>query len=251
MFSFWWLCTLAPPEICPWTPLRHFSTIKATYSVIESFDLVQSVTGPTQKNGNTLDLIITRPDGKPTWCTADPPGILSDHSLIVSEFSTIPFAVHRVERTTRPWRKVDRAAVKCSIMSSPLVSDMKTLNNKTVEELFDIYDGTLRRIADKYAPETTSSHRVRRLSPWFDDECRCMRRRTRLLERRYRRSFDDKDRTDWVAQMRSMHSLYEQKESLYWTTCIASNTGNPQKLWNSVSSILRKNKDLSAQPSPS
>ena len=42
-----------------------------------------------------------------------------------------------------------------------------------------------------------------------------------------------------------MHSLYQEKENLYWNTCIASNTGNPRKMWRSVSAILKKDKDTS------
>ena len=42
-----------------------------------------------------------------------------------------------------------------------------------------------------------------------------------------------------------MHSLYQEKENLYWNTCIASNTGNPRKMWRSVSAIFKKDKDTS------
>ena len=80
-------------------------------------------------------------------------------------------------------------------------------------------------------------------------DCRSERRRTRLLERRYRKSRSDEDRTAWVEQMRSMHALYERKENLYWTTCIANEAGNPRKMWNSVSAVLRRCKDPTVQPS--
>ena len=46
--------------------------------------------------------------------------------------------------------------------------------------------------------------------------------------------------------MQAMHSLYQQKEHLYWNTCIASNTGNPRKMWRSVSSVLKRDKTTSA-----
>jgi hypothetical protein len=46
-----------------------------------------------------------------------------------------------------------------------------------------------------------------------------------------------------------MHSLYQRKENLYWTSCIAANAGNPQKMWRSISSILKRDKDPSAAPS--
>ena len=43
-----------------------------------------------------------------------------------------------------------------------------------------------------------------------------------------------------------MHALYQEKENLYWTTSIASNAGNSKKLWRSLSSILRRDRDASA-----
>jgi len=46
-----------------------------------------------------------------------------------------------------------------------------------------------------------------------------------------------------------MHALFQQKENLYWTTCIASNARNQKKLWRSLSNILRRDKDAST-PTP-
>jgi len=122
----------------------------------------------------------------------------------------------------------------------------KGIKIKTATELFDLYDGTLRQIADTIAPASTSVQRIRRLSPRFDEECRQARRKSRMLERRYRRSHTDQDRAAWVSQVWAMHTLYQLKENVYWTACIASNADNPKKLWRSLSSILKRKKD----PSP-
>ena len=46
-----------------------------------------------------------------------------------------------------------------------------------------------------------------------------------------------------------MHALFQQKENLYWTTCIARNAGNQKKLRRSLSNILRPDKDVST-PTP-
>jgi len=135
---------------------------------------------------------------------------------------------------------------------SSLPADADELQKKSAAELFETYDSALRRLADEFAPPRTAVRRMRRLSPWFDDDCRTARRRSRLLERRYRRTKSDSDRASWIAQMHAMHDLYRQKETLYWTTCIASNAGtsNSKRLWKSVSSILKNDKDpFAMQPS--
>jgi len=145
---------------------------------------------------------------------------------------------------------MDRAAFNSAILSSPLCACSEDeLRHMTSTELFDVSDATLRRIADDHAPASTTVQRIRPLSRWFDGDCRMSRRKTRQLRRRYRRSFDDADRAAWIAQVKSMHTLFQQKENSYWTTCIASNAGNQKKLWRSLSSILQRDKD-SSTPTP-
>ena len=113
-------------------------------------------------------------------------------------------------------------------------------------ELFDVYDAELRRIADTHAPASKIARRPRRLSPWFDGDCRCARRETQRLERYYRQTTSDQDRTVWVQQMRAMHLLYREKERSYWTTLTTQHAGNSKKLWESLSSILRRDKQSSS-----
>ena len=118
---------------------------------------------------------------------------------------------------------------------------------------FEQYDSTLRRLADKFAPHLTTVRRFKRLSPWFDEDCRQSRRVTRLLERHYKSSRSDGDRAAWIAQVRSMHALYQQKilsTNLYWTACIAAHGRDAHSMWRSISLILKRDKDPSA-PLPS
>jgi len=97
-------------------------------------------------------------------------------------------------RIIRSWRKVDRSefaqAVKDSVIGrSPPPS-------QSVDELFATYDNVLRDIADRLAPAHMVYSRVQPLAPWFNSECREIRRDCRRLERRYRRSKGDIDRSN-------------------------------------------------------
>jgi len=217
--------------------------------ILASFDLVQAVCGPTHCAGNTLDVVITRRDSQPVDCFVHPPNIISDHGLVVCRFASTSFAVERQTRLLRPWKKLDRAAFVTSLRSSVLCDDVSELKRKSADELFDIYDDTLRRTVDEHLPAYTATVRDRRLSPWFDDECRMARRRSRMLERRYRRSLRADDRLAWVRQVRSMHSLYTTKENEYWTSRIMSNSGDSRRLWRSLSSLLVRDRGTVHQPS--
>ena len=183
--------------------------------ILESFDLVQAVDGPTHRDGNTLDLIVTRRDCRPTSCDVQPAGMMSEHGLIIARFPAAPFAVPRPNRSIRSWKKLDKAKFAASLRSSVLCSDVAELQMKSADELFDLYNNALRQIVDDHVPAYTAAVRERRLSPWFDDDCRKMRRRSRMLERRYRRTVRADDRLAWVRQVRDMHALYQQKKSQY------------------------------------
>jgi len=54
--------------------------------VLASFGLVQVVKRRTHREGNTLDLVITRRDDQPTNCVVQAPDTISDHSLVTCRF---------------------------------------------------------------------------------------------------------------------------------------------------------------------
>ena len=118
--------------------------------LLASFDLVQTVSGPTHCADNTLDLVITRRDCQPTDCDVQPPGVISDHGLIVCRFASAPFAAKRVITELRSWKKLDLEAFTASLRSSALCDDVSKLRQLTADKMFALYDGTLRSIVDKH-----------------------------------------------------------------------------------------------------
>jgi len=161
--------------------------VNASYlhELLSAIDLQQHVTSPTHQAGGTLDLVITFSDFGVDELNVEPPGIISDHSLI-----TCSLAVHRPTpsfiRRVHSWRKVDRAVLRQHIANSSLCRVPPS--TATVDKLFQTYDDTLRNIADQLAPERSVKCPLRLSSPWFDAQCHATRRNHRRLERRYRRS---------------------------------------------------------------
>ena len=164
--------------------------------------MVQHVVGPTHVHGGTLDLVATFSDTPLSRIVIDPAGMSSDHSLVTA-FMPVH---HRIDpaciRQVRSWKKVDLSAFREAIRGSALASPSPT---SVSSELFEIYDGCLRRIADRFAPEHTACSKVRPLSPWFDADCRAIRRNCRRLERCYRRTKSAQDRAAWTAAVRQKH----------------------------------------------
>jgi len=216
--------------------------------VFKSFCMVQHVTGPTHRLGGTLDLIATFADCTISNVTVDPAGIVSDHGLVSCSVPARRVTGTMRNRTVRSWRAVDRAEFMDAIRDGPL-GVVPPAGSAT--ELFEIYDTTLRRLADQFAPAHAVRSRRRPLAPWFDAECRSVRRECRRLERKYRRTNDIDDRAAWTAATRKKHIDFRAKQNCYWTDRINSERQTPSKLWRSMAKVLRRCKehtDLQVRP---
>ena len=214
--------------------------------LIESFNMIQHVVGPTHLHGGTLDLVATFSDSQLSRIIIDPAGMISDHNLVTA-FMTVH---HRIDPAricqVRSWKKVDLSAFREAIRESALANPTPT---STSSELFEIYDGCLRRIADRFAPEHTACSKVRPLSPWFDADCRAIRRNCRRLERcLYRRTKSAQDRAAWTAAVRQKHVDFLEKKNSYWSSRLSNESCTPSKVWKSMAKILRRDANQSTPP---
>jgi len=164
-----------------------------------SFDIVQHVTGSTHHHGGTLDLIATFAGYNAEGVCVDPSDVISDHILVTCRLPVSNIAQVVSTCTVRSWRHVDRQSFRQAVRESAFGQLTSSLN---ADELFALYDSELRRIADRFAPQRTTHNRVQPLSPWYDAECRTIRRRCRRLEKLYRLTRSDTDRLAWVAAER-------------------------------------------------
>jgi hypothetical protein len=97
---------------------------------------------------------------------------------------------------------------------------------------------------------STQCVRVRPLSPWFDADCKLIRRNCRRLERRYRRTKTVDDHAAWVNAVRQKHVDFLKKKNDYWTTRLARENRAPRKLWQSINKILHREKNADGSECP-
>ena len=198
----------------------------------------QHVDSPTHNKGGILDLLITRTDCVVQNLRVDPP-IISDHGVISGTLPhPSPTGAVFTTRQVRCWKKLDHSAVRTALQSSPLCQASAAYDDMDAGQLFDLYDSTLRSTLEEFVPIHTIKSRFQPSTPWFYDECRTIKRQVRMLERRYRRSGDPEDRLSWIEAARSKHRTFREKENLVWESAVASNSGNPGKLWRTVTSLL-------------
>ena len=155
-----------------------------------------------------------------------------------------------ISRLVHSWKKLDRAEFSSALRASALCQPAEFYSGKSTDELFDLYNVTLGELVNKLVPSRRFTACQRLTSPWFNSECRLIKRRVRQLEQRYRRTKDPADRLAWITAIRGKHHAFVAKENAYWEAVVTANAGNPQKLWRSVSTLLGSAPDRSSATPP-
>ena len=205
--------------------------------IMFSFDCVQHVPATaTHVGGGTIDLLFTKSDEVVEDVLVDVPGSISDHSLIRWRIPAQLQPVIVLQRQFRAWQSADLDAFRSALLNSDLCDASRRPN--TAEEYFDCYERTLRELVDKYVPVKTLGRRRQRLAQWMDTECFKLRRESRRLEKRYRRSQSAADRLVWVQHERKRHAVYRRKEFSYWNLRLSSDATSSKKLWRSLGQLM-------------
>ena len=113
-----------------------------------------------------------------------------------------------------------------------------------MEELLHIYY-ELRDLLDLMLPRHLVRSRSNFTSPWFDVECRSVKRR---LERRYRSSKNVSDRLAWITTIRQKHYLFRTKENKFWERTVNDQKSDSKKPWRTVFTVIGKSADKSTSP---
>ncbi|ESO04298.1 hypothetical protein HELRODRAFT_172655 [Helobdella robusta] len=106
---------------------------------------------PTHKFGGQLDVIITRSEFEIFNAHVDSLTV-SDHGIISYSMAVAVSQISKlVYRRVRNNKSIDRDMFR-SLLSGSAVCDSGAYLHCNVEELFDLYDSTLRQIVDQHAP---------------------------------------------------------------------------------------------------
>jgi len=177
------------------------------HQLLESFDSIQHVSKATHTAGHILDLVITpRADNFSDVKVGD---LMSDHRLITFKLDVRRPCLISDWVSCRQWNKLSLPEYANDLCVSRLVSNLEQLADLSADELADLYNREMSELFDKHCPVIRRRRKCGLLTPWFDSECRASRRRSRMLERRYRRSQTDSDRLAWIQQVKAMRQLYE------------------------------------------
>ena len=164
----------------------------------------------------------------------------SDHSFVKANLPIYFDPPIVTKKLVRAWKRID-IGYFASLIHNSIISKLNNMND--IETLIDLFQLELKSIIDIVAPLHTVVSRHVPTSPWFDDECRKLKRDCRRLERVYRRNSCIAAKTAWRARIEKKSGLFSKKRCEYWNKLVGFNKAQPKILWKLVDKILCRDSD--------
>jgi hypothetical protein len=162
---------------------------------------------------------------------------MSDHSTIVAELDlALRHRIELIRRVRRCWRSFSTEEFIQDMEKSPLVQNPPS----DVNELFTLFDETLRSVLDKHDP--LKVFKLRALSSsarLYNADCRSEKLKTRRLERIHRRTKTAESLSAWRQQFAHQRTVFESRFKSYWTETITENRHDSRALWSQVNALLK------------
>jgi len=129
-----------------------------------------------------LDIVVTRTDDPPQSSYIDEVG-LSDHSLVQWSLpmrkSTM---LTYLTSERRIWKDFDLPGFRSQLLNSAICTSDLSNTDPDVDDMAAQYNGVITSILDGFIPVTKTTCRVRQSDPWYDNNCRSVKRVARKLE---------------------------------------------------------------------
>ena len=149
----------------------------------------------------------------------------------------------------RQWRLLDRDAFRAALSSS-LLCNSDAWSNNDADDMALVYERKITSILDRMVLVFTVTCRQRPSHPYFNEECRIMKRRVHRFERACSQAHKRvaaatvptadivtaAAATDaaWRTERRSYHDLCNQKREAFWRMKVDTERSTPRQLWQSV-----------------
>ncbi len=160
----------------------EIKTTKEIITVLNTFDLIQHVHGPTHNRGHTLDLLISRGLNISSIVIKDV--ALSDHFCI---FFDIFISVTTESRSVSVRKRCINE--NTSVLFMKAISLTPSISADSVDLLLDSFNSKVKNVIDDIAPVKVSKKTGRQKSPWRKSTAvQSMKRQCRKAERMWRKT---------------------------------------------------------------
>ncbi len=210
--------------------------------ILDTFELVQHVKESTHREGNTLDLIITKSKSSILSHTVDL--MLSDHCNILMDVDMRKPPLIKKELTFRKTRSIDKNNFKADMKSTM----ENIILNDNLQDMVSLYNDKLTEIFDKHAPEQTKTITVRKHTPWTTEEIKPEKQTLRKLERKMKRTKLEIDKQNFKTQKLKYKKILDDKRTEHYSNLIEENCNDPKGLFKVINKALNKKEDTAFPP---
>ena len=208
-------------------------------SNMQSFGFVQHVWFPTQRHGNTLDLVFTEEESAFRVLRCEEGSFFSDHCS-VHLITTLP--KENIVRKTKSYRKVkdiDTAVFMQDFRSNHVENQFDDLNT-----LVNKFEDSLRNILDNHAPLKTKQITIRTKYPWFNDDIKEQKKLVRRKEKEWKRTRSSETWAFLDQEKKKYRKMIKSEKITKISGMVQESKGNISMLYrlvNNLTSSIQEN----------
>lgn len=184
--------------------------------LLESFGLVQNVTGPTHEKGHTIDLVISRMGHQHLSLINTDFSMPSDHAALHFKINFMKPPPTTISRTYRKTKNIDLDVLQRHLSS--YLHDVDTVCDINV--LAVKYHDSLKYSLDKLAPVKIKSSVVKHRAKWFSEDLLNERKSLRLFEQKWVKSKLLVDKLQFVQARSAYKNKVDKVKSDYFKSKI-------------------------------
>ena len=204
-------------------------------SLLDSFDLSQHIHDPT-RGDNILDLLITTSSSSiASNVEIRECNEISDHRMISCSLESVSSGSSTKQSSYRNIKKLDLDLFRSEILASPVFQSPA----EAVDDYVDQIESSVSIVLDKLAPIKISQvkrtgHTVKN---WISADALAAKRNRRKLERRWKRTGDVSDRTEYRGACRHANRLIRESRRKFFEDRIRASSDSKQR-WSTIRQLL-------------
>ena len=224
-----------------WAESVNTDSVKLN-DLMTSFGLLQLVNDPTHEGGHTLDHVYINSyqiSLANVLVANDTEDIFTDHLPVFLSVPEIEFqSTIKKEVQFRKLKSIDMDVFREEL--KVVCNNVLLSNESKFEDKYHLFDELTRGLVDKHAPLITRKSMPKNTIPWFDVEFKQARSKRRKLEKKWKKSKSDSDRSNYLSQRKHCAKLSITKQRLYYSKVISEAGKDQKKLFNIVNKMLDK-----------
>ena len=222
---------------------------KKFIDIIDMFNMVQHVNSPTHRDGNTLDLLITRIDTTVVDHLIGEQN--SDHNNILFQINLNRPQPPKKKIRFRKFKDININYFKLDLQNKfdllQPKSSIDTHHAEYLDKLIDTYTSA-KDVLNKHAPELERVVTVRNPTPWNTADIKQAKSEKRKAEKKWRKTRNNID----YELYRESRNAYNSKLNSFKVEALAKkikdNKGDSKNMFKAINSALNRKQELPLPP---